>query len=156
MSAQVQPGERCRLGAGAGNVSGVAMRTVHVVYGPPGAGKSTHARAVADRTGAIVYDADDWPDRSAYARALDALGRDPTACAVVVACGTTHTSRTALQARVRSTAVTTIALPLADCIARIRARARTTPPIDGQIAAARRWWAQHDPHESTTHSRTWL
>lgn len=36
------------------------MPTLHVVFGPPGAGKSTYARDLARREAAVVFSIDDW------------------------------------------------------------------------------------------------
>lgn len=36
------------------------MSTVHLVFGPQGAGKSTHARAIAERVGGVRFSIDEW------------------------------------------------------------------------------------------------
>ena len=36
------------------------MSTVHLVFGPQGAGKTTHARALAARIGGVRFSIDEW------------------------------------------------------------------------------------------------
>lgn len=67
-------------------------RFVAVLFGPPGAGKTTLARTAGLR----VYDRDDpeWAqDERRFRPALEALGRDPHAKAVVIRAGSTEAAR---------------------------------------------------------------
>src|SRR5690606_11960181 len=79
----------CRTGlVGA---KGGAMRTVVILAGPPGAGKTT----LAHQSGMQVYDQDDpkWASVQHFNQALATLREHPAATAVVIRSGATTSAR---------------------------------------------------------------
>ncbi len=120
------------------------MRTVTLICGPPGSGKTTQARA----TGLELYDLDDphWQrSEKDFRAALRDLGTNPYAQAVVVRCAPTLLARQTIARQTQPTSVVILDVPLDECISRIRHRARTDPSIGTQIAAAKRWWRCYQP-----------
>ncbi len=120
-------------------------RLVVLLFGPPGAGKSTTAREIADVLGLQVFDRDDPQWRGSESRfrgALRVVGTDPQARAVVIRSGATSTARARTAQLVRATHGYLLDPGPDVCTARVRARRR------GDFAATSRgvatWYSTLD------------
>lgn len=112
-----------------------AVRRVVLVTGPPGAGKTTWARA----SGLEVYDLDDerWAGSElAFTAALVAVGKDPHAQAAVIRTAATDQARTTYAAMVEATEVKTINPGKTECLRRVANR----PNAKTHRAAVARWF----------------
>ena len=133
-------------------------RTVILVYGPPGAGKSTYARAVAHALDLTIYDRDhpQWVDSErTFRQALAIVGRSEVSRAVVIRSGATRHGRAYWRAVLRPTQEIMLDTPADVCADRVRARDRDRPPMREQLAAIYAWHARHEPDPLPT-SREWL
>lgn len=130
-------------------------RTVLLVCGPPGAGKTTTARDLAASLGLTVYDLDDphWHQSEAMFRAgIRHLRYDPEARAVVIRAGAHLDARRTWARTIGATNTHTMATSYDLCRSRILTRNRTRPPIAHQLAALAQWWATYEPDPDPTPS----
>ncbi len=115
-------------------------RIVVLLCGPPGAGKSTAARA----SGLSVFDRDDarWRTDAEFAAALDRVGADTAARAVVIRAGATSTARARAARTVAATSTFVMLAPRDVLIDRVRRRGRGDRVRT--IAGVDRWLARFD------------
>lgn len=120
-------------------------REVVLVFGPPGAGKSTLARSMGLR----VFDRDDpqWTSEAQFSRAIERLRRDPDAQAAVIRSGATRSARRRAARLVGATRTVMLLEPEPVCLRRIRQRKRPSPPLRHQIAALETWFRRYEPDE---------
>lgn len=116
------------------------MRRVVVLCGPPGAGKTTAARA----SGLPVFDRDDpgWESEAAFCRALEPLARDPRASAVVIRSGASSSARSKAVGLVAATHVFLLMPDASTCAARVRQRDRRDRHTG--LAAIGSWFERFD------------
>lgn len=114
----------------------MVTRHVVLVFGPPGAGKSTYAEGL----GLPVFDLDDarWSSEGEFTDAIRAHCSHASAQAVVIRTGTSPEARRKAVELCDPTATVVMDTPLNVCIQRIRDRRRGD--VGGQITGARSWW----------------
>ena len=133
-------------------------RKVLLICGPPGAGKTTRARQIAQAERLEVFDRDDtrWRgDDRAYLAALAALGRDPAARAVVIRSGSTRARRAQVAALCGATACELLIPPYAACAERVQRRRRGD--WRATLAGVIRWYREYDEDKArpSPTSRAW-
>lgn len=124
------------------------VRQVHLIIGPPGAGKTTHAHTLE----LPVYDRDDYPTDTAYRAAVTAACQPVDAHAAVIRCCPTRTEQTQWEHLTQPTIVTVLDLNPDEAARRIYQRRR--PTWRAEIAAARAWRTTRGPEPRRT-SRKW-
>jgi ATPase family associated with various cellular activities (AAA) len=126
----------------------MAERTVVLLCGPPGGGKTTQAHKLATEQGLEVFDFDDsqWGEsQKNFNAALRRIGSDPAARAVVIRTGATLSARQKAATAVQATKVEVLAVDAETCRKRIVERKRERPSLRTQIAAVAFWWRSYEP-----------
>lgn len=115
-------------------------RTVVVLCGPPGAGKSTAAR----QSGLTVYDRDEpqWTTEKQFTAALSELAADRNANAVVIRTGASSAARARAAQLVEATHVYLLTAEQHELEKRIRERGRTDKVKT--LAGVRTWFSRFD------------
>lgn len=115
-------------------------RTVVVLFGPPGAGKTT----VANQSGLQVFDRDDpqWGSEKEFTQALAELAGHPTAQAVAIRTGASSSARAKAAELVAATHLYLLTADPSELARRITARGRTDKVAT--LAGVRRWFERFD------------
>lgn len=110
-----------------------------------------------------MFDFDDarWRyDVALFNEALAGLAGRPDVRAVVIRSGATVSAREAAAELVGATETLVFAVPVDECVRRIKRRGRPRPPLYQQVAAAKDWWRKYEPVDavllrSAAPSREW-
>ena len=125
------------------------VRTVVLLCGPPGAGKTTTAKA----SGLDVYDRDEYLSEREFTAAITALQFNPDARAVVIRWGPSSTDRARTAQQIGATHARLLVedrMVLAERITK-RGRADATRTL----AALNRWFGQHDRDDGVQAFTSW-
>lgn len=116
-----------------------------LICGPPGAGKTTIARDLADSEDLRLFDRDDpeWLSEKQFTAALRKVGHSRSARAVVIRSGATRSARGRAAALIRPDEVRMVDTPLKVCVQRIRTRGRPGN-MRREMAAAEKWWRNYE------------
>ncbi|QSZ53287.1 hypothetical protein RI444_15370 [Paenarthrobacter sp. AT5] len=126
-------------------------RTVVVLCGPPGAGKTTAAR----QSGLKVFDRDDpeWMSERHFTDALAAIATDPNAQAVVIRTGATSAARAKAAQLVAATHVFLLTADQNELAQRIRQRDRADKV--NTLVGVRTWFQRFDGTDGVTDFPGW-
>lgn len=127
------------------------MRTVVLLCGPPGAGKTTAARA----SGLQVFDRDDaeWESDQHFASALDQVGRTPHARCVVIRSCATSSARAKVVDQIQATQVRMLMRSREELVSRVVRRGRDD--WLRTIAGIDRWLGRYDREDGVRVFESW-
>lgn len=114
-------------------------RRVVLIIGPPGAGKTTLARQLAETEHLEHVALEHWPRRTRHVQMRKAgrrVGADPSARAVVVRCCAEPNDQAAWEALVGATETIVLDVDPDECARRIEARGRDSWRLEVEVARA--------------------